>query len=387
MNHFIPRLLAVTITATLAAPAQAELALDVIGDHEIALEGLIQADGNWFHNDVADLNGSSGNNGNDSEFELRRAEVVLKGKSTKFDWVVSYDAKADKYLDVNLRWKMGTSYLMAGQFKQVNSVEELSSTKNNDFISKAMTTNTFAVSRRVGVAYGDDRKNWGYSVNAFGRELTRNLGQGQGYGARFYYAPIANDDQFLHLGLSAVDYDTADDTQRWRSRPGADLATVRLVDTGNLLDADRNRVLGLEAIWARGPFKVQGEYMRADTSRNSNAVAGDYAADGWYVSGVWNLTGETWGYKKGVPSTSLPDNPAAGMWQLALRYDDLNLDDGAVRGGDEQNITLGVNYYLRSNFKVSANYVAVRSSRFNATAGTNVDDDPSIFETRLQFYW
>src|SRR5690606_31013737 len=121
--------------------------------------------------------------------------------------------------------------------------------------------------------------------------------------------------------------------------------------------------------------------------RNSNAVAGDYAADGWYLSGVWNLTGETWGYKKGVPSTSLPDNPAAGMWQLALRYDDLNLDDGAVRGGDEQNITLGVNYYLRSNFKVSANYVAVRSSRFNATAGTNVDDDPSIFETRLQFYW
>ena len=387
MNHFIPRLLAVTITATLAAPAQAELALDVIGDHEIALEGLIQADGNWFHNDVADLNGSSGNNGNDSEFELRRAEVVLKGKSTKFDWVVSYDAKADKYLDVNLRWKMGTSYLVAGQFKQVNSVEELSSTKNNDFISKAMTTNTFAVSRRVGVAYGDDRKNWGYSVNAFGRELTRNLGQGQGYGARFYYAPIANDDQFLHLGLSAVDYDTADDTQRWRSRPGADLATARLVDTGNLLDADRNRVLGLEAIWARGPFKVQGEYMRAETSRNSNAVAGDYAADGWYLSGVWNLTGETWGYKKGVPSTSLPDNPAAGMWQLALRYDDLNLDDGVVRGGDEQNITLGVNYYLRSNFKVSANYVAVRSSRFNATAGTNVDDDPSIFETRLQFYW
>ena len=387
MNHFIPRLLAVTITATLTAPAQAELALDVIGDHEIALEGLIQADGNWFHNDVADLNGSSGNNGNDSEFELRRAEVVLKGKSTKFDWVVSYDAKADKYLDVNLRWKMGTSYLMAGQFKQVNSVEELSSTKNNDFISKAMTTNTFAVSRRVGMAFGDDRKNWGYSVNAFGRELTRNLGQGQGYGARFYYAPIANDDQFLHLGLSAVDYDTADDTQRWRSRPGADLATARLVDTGNLLDADRNRVLGLEAIWARGPFKVQGEYMRAETSRNSNAVAGDYAADGWYLSGVWNLTGETWGYKKGVPSTSLPDNPAAGMWQLALRYDDLNLDDGAVRGGDEQNITLGVNYYLRSNFKVSANYVAVRSSRFNATAGTNVDDDPSIFETRLQFYW
>jgi phosphate-selective porin OprO/OprP len=387
MKCFAPRRLAVLIVATLAAPAQAEIALDVIGDYEVGLEGLIQADGNWFHNDVVDLNGSAGNNGKDSEFELRRAEIILKGKGTRFDWVISYDAKADKYLDTNLKWKMGSRYLMAGQFKQVNSVEELSSTKNNDFISKAMTTNTFAVSRRVGVAYGDDRKNWGYSVNAFGRELTRNLGQGQGYGARIYYAPIATEDQTLHVGLSAVDYDTANDTQRWRSRPDADLATARLVDTGNLLDADRNRILGLEAMWASGPFKIQGEYMRATTTRNDNAAAGDYSADGWYLSGVWNLTGETWSYKRGIPGTSSPSNPAAGMWQLALRYDDLDLDDGAVRGGDEQNITLGVNYYLRSNVKIAANYVAVRSSRFNAAAGANIDDNPGIFETRLQLFW
>ena len=250
-----------------------------------------------------------------------------------------------------------------------------------------MTTNTFAVSRRVGIAYGDDRKNWGYSVNAFGREMTRNLGQGQGYGARIYYAPIANDDQTVHLGLSAVDFDTADDSQRWRSRPDADLATARLIDTGTLLDADRNQIIGLEAMWATGPFKVQGEYMRATTSRNSNASAGDYSADGWYLSGVWNLTGEKWEYKKGVPGTTLPNNPAAGMWQLALRYDDLNLNDGSVKGGEEQNLTLGVNYYLRSNFRIMANYVAVKSSRFNAVAGGNVDDDPSIFETRLQFNW
>ena len=126
MKLFIPRLLVVSIAATLASHAQAEVALDVIGGYEVSLEGLVQADGNWFHNDVVDLNGSSGNNGKDSEFELRRAEIVLKGKGTMFDWVMSYDAKADKYLDVNLRWKIGTSYLMVGQFKQVNSIEELS---------------------------------------------------------------------------------------------------------------------------------------------------------------------------------------------------------------------------------------------------------------------
>ncbi len=40
----------------------------------VSFEGLIQADGNWFKNNVADLNAPNVNNGQNSEFELRRAE-------------------------------------------------------------------------------------------------------------------------------------------------------------------------------------------------------------------------------------------------------------------------------------------------------------------------
>ena len=387
MKSIASTLLAAAIVSTLAAQAQAEVALDVIGDYEVSFEGLVQTDGNWFDNDVVDLNGSSGNDGKDSEFEMRRAELVLKGKGTMFDWVLGYDAKANKYLDVNLKWKLGSNYVQVGQFKQVNSLEELSSTKNNDFISKAMVTNTFAVGRRLGVAYGDGGKNWGYTANVFGRELTRNLGQGQGFGGRFYYAPVVDGGSTLHFGISAVDYDTSNDTQRWRIRPDADLATARLIDTGNILNADRNRTYGLEGLWSSGPFKVQAEYMRTTTTRTGNSTAADFTGDSWYISGVWNITGESWGYKGGTPTTPSPNDPAAGMWQVGVRYDDANLSDGSIRGGDEHNITLGVNYYWRSNFKVMANYVAVKSSKFNPVAGGDVSDDPGIFETRLQLYW
>ncbi len=387
MKRLAHRLLAVAIVSTLAAQAQAEVALDVIGDYEVSFEGLVQADGNWFNNDVVDLNGSSGNDGKDSEFEMRRAELVLKGKGTMFDWVLGYDAKANKYLDVNLKWKLGSNYVQVGQFKQVNSLEELSSTKNNDFISKAMVTNTFAVGRRVGVAYGDGGKNWGYTANVFGREMTRNLGQGQGFGGRFYYAPIVDADSTLHFGISAVDYDTNNDTQRWRIRPDADLATARLIDTGNILNADRNRTYGLERLWASGPFKVQAEYMRTTTTRTGNSTAADFTGDSWYVSGVWNITGESWGYKGGTPTTPLPNDPAAGMWQVGVRYDDANLTDGSIRGGDEHNITVGVNWYWRSNVKIMANYVAVKSSKYNSALAADLSDDPNIFETRLQFFW
>ncbi|MEO7013639.1 MAG: OprO/OprP family phosphate-selective porin [Dokdonella sp.] len=387
MKRVAHRLLAIAIVSTLAAPAHADIALDVIGGYEVSFEGLVQADGNWYKNDVVDLNGTAGTNGKDSEFELRRAELVLKGKGTMFDWVLGYDAKANKYLDVNLKWKLGSNYVQIGQFKQVNSLEELSSTKNNDFISKAMVTNTFAVARRVGIAYGDGGTNWGFTANVFGRELTRNLGKGQGYGGRFYYAPIVGDGSLLHFGFSAVDYDTSNDTQRWRIRPDADLATARLIDTGNILNADRNRTYGLEGVWVGGPFKVQSEYMRATTMRTKNTAGSDFRGDSWYVSGVWNITGETWGYKGGTPTNPLPNDPAAGMWQVGIRYDDANLNHGAIKGGEEHNITVGVNYYWRSNFKFMANYVAVKSSRFNSGLGGDLSDDPSIFETRLQLYW
>ena len=145
--------LVLALLAAVAAPAaHAEVAIDVIGGSEVSFEGLVQADGNWFDNDLADLNGASVN-GKDSEFELRRAELVLKGKGPgNIEWVVGYDAKADKFLDTNLKYKIGGNgnhYLQLGQFKQPNSLEELSSTKNNDFISKATVTNTYAAARRL----------------------------------------------------------------------------------------------------------------------------------------------------------------------------------------------------------------------------------------------
>ena len=384
-----PRLLAAAVSAAALVPAaHAEIAVDVIGNYEVSLEGLMQADWNDFDNDVADLNAPGTNDGKDSEFELRRAEVVLKGKGTRFDWVLGYDGKANKFLDTNLKWKLGTNYLQGGQYKQPNSLEELGSTRHNDFISKAMVTNLFGVARRVGIAYGDDRPNWGYVLSVFDRELTRNLAEGQGYGGRAWWAPFNEPGSFLHLGISAIQQEPEDVNHnpalRLRVRPDADLATIRLVDTGNFADVDDQTTLGLEAMWVQGPFKVTGEYMTSEATRKSNP---DFSGDSWYLSGVWNLTGETWGYKGGVHTTPFPNEPATGMWQLGLRYDHTDLNDAPVRGGEEGNWTLGVNYYWRSNFKFMVNYVAVDSSRFSSSAGRVVDDNPNILEFRAQFYW
>ncbi len=420
--------LSVALLAALVAPAaHAEIAFDVIGGSEISFEGLVQADYNYFNSDFANLNGD-GPDGKDSDNELRRAELVLKGKGPgNYEWVIGYDAKADKWLDVNAKYKIGGNanhFFQLGQFKQPNSLEELSSTKNNDFISKAAVTNTFAVARRLGAQYGIGDNNWGLTASYFTRELTEHPAptpHGPGFGLRGTFAPINESGNVVHLGLSYVDYDTFQDTVRLRARPQADLAGQRIVDSGNMTNADRQKTIGAEAMWITGPFKVQGEYMQSKVDRYNNGnprQSKDFDANSWYVSGLWNITGETWGYKAGVPTTGLPDEPSKGMWQLGLRYDAIDLNDGTVipattptgssaidgvLGGDMNAYTVGVNWYWRSNFKFMLNYVMVDSSRYfvrtpanpypvnpadgNVLVNRKVDDNPDIIEARVQLYW
>jgi phosphate-selective porin OprO/OprP len=403
----LPNLLAVAVLAGLSAPAFAETEFDVIGGSEISFEGLIQADYDKFNSDVVPLNGSAFD-GADSDSQIRRSELVFKGKGPgMWNWVVGYDATAKKFLDTNVSYKFnGFTAVTFGQFKQPNSLEELSSTKNNDFISKSMSDNMQAVARRVGLSVTTGSDNWTLTGSVFGRELTRNKGEGNGYGGRFTFAPINESGNILHLGLSAVDYqakigvagNNTDNAAQISVLPDADLAGKKLIDTTKLLDADRIRTLGLEGAWVHGPVKIQSEYMTTNVSRSAHS---DFSGDSWYIYGVWNLTGETWGYKNGVLTTPLPNEPTSGLWQLGLRYDRADLNDGSlipagdetpasvvgVLGGKESNWTVGVNWYWRSNFKFALNYVKVSSEHLNSSSSALVQDDPSIIELRGQIYW
>ncbi|MCC8363646.1 OprO/OprP family phosphate-selective porin [Lysobacter sp. A6] len=404
----------------LAAPAaHAQVAIDVIGDSEVTFEGLVQADSYWYDEDFAELS-ADGPDGSDADYEMRRAELVLKGKGPgNIEWVTGYDAKADKWLDVNVKYKISGNanhFFQVGQYKQLNSLEELSSTKNNDFISKAAVTNTFGVARRLGAMYQYGDNNWAIAASYFTRELTEHPAptpHGPGWGLRGYWAPVNSGGNIFHIGASYNDYDTFADTQRWRIRPQADLSN-RIVDTGDMKNTDRVQTWGLESFYVHGPFKIQGEYMSSDTERYGT-TATNFSGSAGYISGLWNITGETWGYKGGTPTTGLPTDPSKGMWQLGLRYDTADLNDGTIvpregqsprilgaLGGEMDAWTLGVNWYWRSNFKFMLNYVMVDSSKYIGTTSATyandpinngvafnrvVDDNPNILEARLQFYW
>lgn len=384
------RFLLAGLTAVLlaAAPQARALELGQAGPFDLAFEGLLQLDGYRYRGDWNDRS-------DDTDF--RRAELVLKGQGPGgFDWVVGYDAKSEKWLDVNgrLRFADGTQHLRVGQFKQPNSLEELSSSSTNDFIAKAAATNVFGISRRLGVGWGMDRGDWSVSASWFDRELTPNQAEGQGLAARASWAPLRYDGGLLHFGLSATRFDIPDGAGRLRARPNADLTDTRLLDTGLLPDAQRQNTIGAEAIWYRGPVKLQAEWFQSTIERRQEP---DFDASGGYASALWNLTGESWSYREGLPRTPLAGNGRAGLWQLGLRYDRLDLDDfhgaagstpvAGVTGGTMDAWTIGVNWYWRGRLKLAFNYVDVSTRRRDPATGNVFDVDPRIAEMRVQLHW
>lgn len=372
--------LAIAISPVLSAQAAPEVStkggIEVEdGDFSFKLHGRIMADLALYDEDVALLNDGT---------EFRRARLELAGNINKeWGYAAQYDfaenelAAKDLYIAYN-GWQ--GSQLRIGQFKQFYSLEELTSSKYITFMERSLPS-VFNASRRIGVGYFSKAESSTFGVSFYGQEAGAGDGgdEGFGIGGRFTIAPVKADQQVVHLGIAAALEQPEDDTDtvRFRQRPESHVTNVRLVDTGDIADVDTIQKLGLEAAWVNGPLSLQGEYQFVNLSRNAGAPDADF--DGAYVMASWFLTGESRPYKDGSFGRVKPKSPD-GAWELAARFSTLNLTDDAagIFGGEENNVTLGVNYYVNPNLRFMANYIMVDT---DAVAG---NDDPNIMQFRAQ---
>ncbi len=69
-----------------------------------------------------------------------------------------------------------------------------------------------------------------------------------------------------------------------------------------------------------------------------------------------------------------------GAWEVGLRYSHIDLNDEGISGGEEDNITVGLNWYLNPNVRMMFNYV---NADLEDRAGIP-DGDADIFQTRFQ---
>jgi len=288
----------------------------------------------------------------------------------------------------------------AGSFKVPFSLEAVSSAKYITFMERGLPF-AFLTLRALGGMAAASGDNWTASLGAFGDTVTTETSddEGKSLAARITYAPFFQSDRVLHLGASGVwrvpfQNGTAPfhKTVRFRSKPESnpitdDLGTRgRLVDTGNIPgDVQYFSLFGAELAGVYGPFSIQGEYIRTDVDRS---VGDSLVFDGYYGYASWFLTGESRNYKadKGIFDILTPNKPFSlasggwGAWELAARYSEIDLNDDAVSGGRERDITAGLNWYPNPYIHFMANYIHV----LEIDGGLHDEEDLDISQVRAQ---
>ena len=261
--------------------------------------------------------------------------------------------------------------------------------------------------RNIGVRYdslrSDKRINFGagafLNTGSFSTvgEGADQISQADGFDltARVFGLPVygENGRRMLHLGLGynygSRNENDLDSPMQFRTRPESRLTDDRLVDTGAIYGKRRDAV-NAELAMVFGPWSFQGHYFYLSTDA---AAADDPDFWGYYAYLSWFLTGEHRNYNRAIgvftgvePQPSFhPTKGEWGAWELAFRHSYIDLNDGAVYGGKENNFTVGLNWHHNRNVRLMFNYI---HAYVKDRASPPVENGRShIFQARVQLIW
>ncbi len=359
--------------------------------------GAISPDSSLEANEDAGIYGGNALDGNGAEF--RRSRIYISGTLWEdFLFKAQYDFAGgdvdwkDVYLGVKNLPVVGR--VLVGQSHEPFSLEELTSSNYITFMERSLATGAFAPSRQTGIrasnAILEKRMTWdaGLYYGDTDDDGDTNFDDITNFDAtlRITGLPYYQNDgkQLLHLGLgySHQFRDEDENTIRYRARPESHLTNARLVNTGRIA-ADGADLINPEVAFVWGSFSMQGEYF---WSTLDSTQADDPTFQGAYIYGSWFVTGENRTYSTSSakfgrvqPAKNFGEG-GIGAVELAARWSWLDLNDGDVAGGEQNNFTLGVNWYLKPNYRVMFNYVYADVEDFDEAE----DGDADIFQARFQ---
>jgi len=353
---------------------------DTTGAFTFKPRGVIEADGAAFFERKG---GYDYNNGT----ALRRARLGVEG--TAFKWFnyrleVDFAGNAVNVTDAYLQYtKIPKTVLTLGQHKAPFGLESNNSDNYNTFLERGMFTNAFGnagAERRIGLsaAYAP-RENLNIAVGLFGdnESISRSTGspvtdtpdESWGVNGRITWEPLLQPNRILHLGAAGY-YRTSlksgdtEDAVRLSDRPNIRIDNGNIADSGVITGVRSLRYGGAEAAAVLGPLTLAGEagqlWLDRPGSRNLRFR-------GFYGYASYFLTGESRPFRAGNFDRIRPlkelGKDGLGAFELALRYDRLNLSDTPVlarAGNDASSWTLGLNWYFNPYAKLMFNYIRFR---------------------------
>jgi phosphate-selective porin OprO/OprP len=164
---------------------------------------------------------------------------------------------------------------------------------------------------------------------------------------------------------------------RYRTRPESHVTDIRLVDTGLYNDIEHQNILGVELAGALGSTSGRIEAFASRWERVDSMENDFYGA---YIEIGHFLTGQNFRYRDGkfIRPQFKKDSRA---WEVGIRASWIDLNDKDIRGGEQKNLGLALNYYTRRKFRAMFNVIYYDAERDHG------DEAGWIAQTRIQFNW
>ncbi len=293
-----------------------------------------------------------------SETEFRKVELLLRGAVYEN---FGYEFKADistgelNIADAAVSYNAGPAVINLGY---LDPIDELTIPSHREFMEGAAIEGAFPPGNQIGIVLYRENEHSTFAAGAFRRSLdgTSVVDEGRTFSGRFTVAPRMHEDYLLHIGGYASW--RKGDAGQYRYSARSLLRTgARYVDTGRI--AHEDLLVGLELAGYVRSLALEGQcaMVRASVTTDSASKANLH---GCYLAGLWHITGESRRYRNGSFSRVNVSDPVfqggIGAWNVAVRYDMIDLSNADVTGGAQSSWTAALNWYLSNQFWVAANY-------------------------------
>jgi len=357
------------------------------GAFKFQLGGRLMVDTAFYDKDKTQLGNGA---------EIRRARLFAAG-TVYHDWFykgqLDFAGNKVSIKDFYLGYQgFKPVKIKIGHHHEPFGLNELTSSKYITFMERGLP-GAFVPGRNTGISLGTHGAQWGARAGYFFdgvKNSSSPKSQGWGLTGRVHYAPLAEKDRVVHLG-AAYSYRGSDGNNsiRFRQRPESHVTGTHLVDTGSIGNYDHQALYGIEGAVVFGPLSLQSEYMKTRVNRRGGASNPDFS--GWYVFGSYFLTGEHRPYivSSGtfgrVKPAHIVGQGGYGAWEVATRYSRVDLTDSGINGGEQHDVTVGVNWYATPNIRFMANYVhASTDPTSRVKFASTGNEDANVFQLRGQ---
>ncbi len=260
-------------------------------------------------------------------------------------------------------------------------------------MERPMHLDTLLPSRNIGIGFSDMilDKRVHYRVGVYNDWLEKDAlsssQANQQYVGRL--TTVAYEDKketrLLHLGIGYRYDDIREGTLQYTTRP-EEFYVDPWLNTGEF-DAQSSNTYNLELTYMDGPLWVSAEYTSTSVSSEQNA---DPTFNGYHVGANYFITGEHRGYnyRLGQVRRVTPllgnSNRGVGAIELSIRHSYMDLNSGAITGGEMDINALGVIWHPRRDIQVQAQYSRVNLHNENMQPPSSIAKSKTdIIQLRL----